>query len=207
MPSLRQAPARLLRTGMRILTSLCIQCLCDACPLCQGQHVASELQAVLCTKKLAAPSHAPVGQGRAPADPVPPRQRLLHVNHGVQVLHAAAQDEPRVVELAAAKSRAGHSEACAGAVGLLSAARRLRSAAAPRITHLRAASAHVAGVLAAHGRRLAALLPRQACPGAGGAHLHAGVSAFAFQARPVRRERPSGSSELRMHRRAEYCST
>ncbi len=94
-----------------------------------------------------------------------------------------------MAELAAAKSRAGHAEACAGALGLLSAARRLRTAAAPRITHLRAASAHVAGVLAAHAASLAALLPRQACPGAGGVHLHAGVSAFAFQVRPACGER------------------
>lgn len=94
------------------------------------------------------------------------------------------QDGSRSADIAAAKSRTGHAEACAGALGLLFASARLSASALMPITHLRAANVHVASILTSHNAHVAALLPKQAGPGACGARGHAGVSAFAFQVPP-----------------------
>lgn len=85
------------------------------------------------------------------------------------------------MDLAAAKSRAGHAEACAGAVGLVFAARRLSTCATAPIAHLQSANAHIASILNASRTCAAALLPRVPGPGICGVQWHAGISAFAFQ--------------------------
>ena len=99
----------------------------------------------------------------------------------VESLHVAVQDSTQPVDLAAAKSRAGHAEACAGAVGLVFATRRLLTCATAPIAHLQSANAHVSSILDASKTRAAALLPREQGPGTCGAQWHAGISAFAFQ--------------------------
>jgi len=67
LPRGQQQLARLLRMGVRIPIGLSTQCPSVRRPLCPVKHCASKLQAVLCTKGLAASSHAPAGQGRAQA--------------------------------------------------------------------------------------------------------------------------------------------
>ena len=85
------------------------------------------------------------------------------------------------MDLAAAKSRAGHAEACAGAVGLVFAARRLSTCATAQLAHMQSPNAHIASILGASRAHAAALLPREPGPGVCGAQWHAGISAFAFQ--------------------------
>nr|BAU61515.1 actin related protein2 [Parachlorella kessleri] len=88
---------------------------------------------------------------------------------------------PIALQLAASKSRVGHSETAAGVLGMLHASFQIEHAAASSITHLRTPNSYVISALGAKGH---ASLPRQA--GVGGRldesrHI-AGISSFAFQA-------------------------
>ncbi len=87
---------------------------------------------------------------------------------------------PIALQLAASKSRVGHSETAAGVLGMLHASFQIEHAAASSITHLRTPNSYVISALGAKGH---ASLPRQA--GVGGMvdesrHI-AGISSFAFQ--------------------------
>ena len=106
---------------------------------------------------------------------------LPRSQHTKRLKGTGCQDSMQPMDLAAAKSRAGHAEACAGAVGLVFATRRLSTCATAPIAHLRSANTHITSILGASRTRAAALLPREPGPGVCGAQQHAGISAFAFQ--------------------------
>lgn len=60
---------------------------------------------------------------------------------------AAPQGAQRTLELAAAKSRAGHAEAGAGLLGVAAALDRLQGAETAPLLHLRGLNPHLAGLL------------------------------------------------------------
>lgn len=93
--------------------------------------------------------------------------------------------------MTAAKSRFGHSETGAGALGLFLVVRRMMSQAALPLTHLRNLNPHLQPIVESpKAPRLA--LPRQEGPTAAGQD-HGGISSFAFQVRK-RAERALPSS-------------
>ena len=80
------------------------------------------------------------------------------------------------------KSSLGHSEAGAGALGILRMAARLTSQDSAPLAHLCTLNPHVLGILEFSQSNGQARLPRQVAPRSI-APLHAGVSSFAFQVR------------------------
>ncbi len=87
------------------------------------------------------------------------------------------------VELSAAKSQLGHTEAGAGALGALHAVLRSRRQMQQPFTHLRNLNPHLAPLLDS-GKAPRLLLPRQAGPGISKDASEAftsGISSFAFQ--------------------------
>ena len=99
------------------------------------------------------------------------------------------------LELAATKSRGGHAETGAGAVGLHAAVLRLRTVQQQPIAHLHAVNAHVCEALDSH----AAIrwgVPRSAAAAAAG-DCTAGISTFAFQGTNAHAVLCSASAALR----------
>jgi acyl transferase domain-containing protein len=105
-----------------------------------------------------------------------------------EVLAAAGTAASRQLptHLAAAKSRYGHGETAAGALGMLRCAAMLAQRACPPLLYLRSLNGYVASALGQGGWGGAAIA-RQAAPAgrvaavAAAAAAHAGCSAFAFQ--------------------------
>ena len=89
------------------------------------------------------------------------------------------------MEITAAKSRLGHAEAGAGALGLFQVVQRLEHLQAAPLTHLRSINPHLVALLASGPKKSSPmLLVREAGPGSGvGQDWHMGVSSFAFQVR------------------------
>ena len=93
------------------------------------------------------------------------------------------------VVMGAAKSRCGHAESAAGAVGLAHGALKIKMWSSWALVHLRALNPLIRSVLDPHMNRGlgACMLPRQTGPGIQGKSSkkdqNLGVSAFAFQAR------------------------
>jgi acyl transferase domain-containing protein len=88
------------------------------------------------------------------------------------------------LQLGAVKSRLGHSETGAGALGMLHASLQLVDAASSFITHLRLPNAYISNVL--EGRKVPIQLPRQAAPSMHNTESSEevqimGISSFAFQ--------------------------
>ena len=84
------------------------------------------------------------------------------------------------LEMMSAKSSLGHSEAGAGALGILRMAAKVEAHSTAPLGHLRTLNPHVLGILQLSlGKRLA-YLPRQVAPG-NEIPFHSGISSFAFQ--------------------------
>jgi acyl transferase domain-containing protein len=66
---------------------------------------------------------------------------------GLHMSTPPPQGAPRPLELAAAKSRAGHAEAGAGLLGVAAAVARLQGAKTAPLLHLRSLNPHLAGLL------------------------------------------------------------
>lgn len=102
----------------------------------------------------------------------------LQYSEGHNACECVLQAPGRTVEIGAAKSRWGHAEASAGAVGLCQALTRLNTVAVPSLLHLRHFNTHLQPLFgAAKAPKLT--IPREAAPGI--QSHHAGISSFAFQ--------------------------
>lgn len=86
------------------------------------------------------------------------------------------------VELSAAKSQVGHTEAVAGALGALHAVLRGRESKQQPFTHLRSLNPHLIPLLQS-AKAPTLILPRQAAPGQCSDDFTSGISSFAFQVR------------------------
>ena len=93
-------------------------------------------------------------------------------------LERCVQGHAEPVQLMAVKSRLGHAETGAGALGVFHACQALCGRSTDALVHLRTLNPHVAGVLDSHSRKLQAALPRQAGPAQASC---VGISSFAFQ--------------------------
>ena len=110
-------------------------------------------------------------------------------------LAVMAQGCSRPLQLAAIKSRLGHTEAGAGVMGALQVVKCLTGGAAEPVLHLRAVNLHVAGVLGSTGSSACAARQAGAALDGGRTEGHClGVSSFAFQVMP-KPQVPTVSSE------------
>ena len=96
------------------------------------------------------------------------------------------QGPSRAVEVMSAKSSLGHSEAGAGALGVMRMAAKLEAFNIAPLAHLRTLNPHVLGILQSSQGNCQAFVPRQLSPG-NTSSICSGISSFAFQVWPVMR--------------------
>lgn len=86
--------------------------------------------------------------------------------------------------MTSAKSSLGHSEAGAGALGILRIVAKLEAQSSAPLAHLRTLNPHVLSILQSSQGTCEAYLPRQVAPG-NTRPKYSGISSFAFQVRHV----------------------
>ena len=94
------------------------------------------------------------------------------------------QETRGAIEITSAKSSLGHSEAGAGALGILRMVAKLEAQSVAPLAHLRTLNPHVLSILLSSQGICEAYLPRQVAPG-NSRPRYSGISSFAFQVRHV----------------------